>query len=259
MTKTITFANFKGGVGKTTASVLFSYLLQKSGKKVLLVDFDPQYNATEILFKTFGVKGKLKTSLFEAIEEQDLSKAVVNITPTLDILPSEIDLAGFPMHLYSLTQDKTKRFYFLDFLLRQIKKNYNYVIIDVPPTISEFTNNAIVASDYIVVIMQTHQQSLKAAAQSYQNMKVLKEYNPAVKLLGVVPYLVDKRGKVDNEVIEEAEELFQHYLFKNCIMKRERIKMFSKNGITDEDMHDIDVLNMYQKVVNEFLERIEAE
>ncbi|MEK4031321.1 ParA family protein [Pseudobacillus sp. FSL P4-0506] len=259
MTKTITFANFKGGVGKTTASVLSSYLLQKSGKKVLLVDFDPQYNATEILFKTFGVKDKLKTSLFEAIEEQDLSKAVVNITPTLDILPSEIDLAGFPMHLYSLTQDKTKQFYFLDFLLRQIKKNYNYVIIDVPPTISEFTNNAIVASDYIVVIMQTHQQSLKAAAQSYENMKILKEYNPAVKLLGVVPYLVDKRGKVDNEVIEEAKELFQHYLFKNCIMKRERIKKFSKNGITDEDMHDIDVLNMYQKVVNEFLERIEAE
>lgn len=257
MTKVITFANFKGGVGKTTAATLFSYLLEKQGKKVLLVDFDPQYNATEIMFKTFNYESKIDISLYESIKEQDLSKAVINLSPNLDVLPSEIDLVGFPAHLYALTDDKEKRFYLLDFLLRQVKDAYDFVIIDVPPTISDFTNNALVASDYVALIMQTHQQSFAASVKFIDYLKDLQKYNPEIDLIGVVPYLVKKSGKVDNEVLEDAKAIFKDTLFNNQIMKRERIKLFSKSGITNEDMHDAAVLEMYQKVVSECMERIE--
>ncbi|WP_100618271.1 ParA family protein [Bacillus cereus] len=257
MTKVITFANFKGGVGKTTAATLFAYLLERQEKKVLLLDFDPQYNATEIMFKTYGFNKKIKVSLFEGIQQQDLSKAIISLSKNMDVLPSELDLVGFPAHLYALTDDKEKRFYLLDFLLRQIKDVYDFVIIDVPPTISDYTNNAIVASDYVALIMQTHQQSFAASVKFIDYLKDLQNYNSDIDLIGVIPYLVTKKGKVDIEVLEDAKRIFKNTLFDNQIMKRERIKLFSKNGIANEDMHDISVLEMYQKVVNEFMERIE--
>ncbi|EJR93257.1 hypothetical protein IKE_05923 [Bacillus cereus VD196] len=257
MSKVITFANFKGGVGKTTAATLFVYLLEKKGYKVLLLDFDPQYNATEIMFKTYNFNSNIKTSLFEGIQQQDLSSAIITLSENVDVLPSELDLVGFPAHLYELTDDKEKRFYLLDFLLRQIKESYDFIIIDVPPTISDYTNNAIVASDYVALIMQTHQQSFAASVKFIDYLRDLQNYNSDIDLIGVIPYLVTKKGKVDIEVLEDAKRIFQNTLFNNQIMKRERIKLFSKNGITNEDMHDMAVLEMYQKVVNEFMERIE--
>lgn len=257
MTKVITIANFKGGVGKTTAAAVFTYLLEAQGKKVGLIDFDPQANATGIMFKTFDINHNIEVSLFEAIKEEDLSKAIVKATPNLDIFPSDLDLVGFTAHLYELTQDKTKRFYLLKYLLDQIKDAYDYIIIDVPPTISDFTNNAIVASDYVALVMQTHQDSFESSVKFIDYLRELLEYNPNIDLIGVLPYLVNKKGKVDKEVLEEAKGIFKDRLFNNQIMKRERVKLFSKNGITNEDMHDKKALEMYQNVINEFLERIE--
>ncbi|EEM93147.1 MULTISPECIES: ParA family protein [Bacillus cereus group] len=252
----ITVSNFKGGVGKTTFATIFAYLLQSQGKKVGLIDFDPQANATEIIFNTFDVDTNIKVSLFEAIQQEDLSKAIVKATQSLDVFPSELDLVGFPAHLYDLTKDKTKRFYLLKYLIDQIKNEYDYIIIDVPPTISEFTNNAIVASDYVALIMQTHQQSFASSVKFIEYLKDLVQYNENIDLAGVIPYLVTKKGKVDNEVLEDAKKIFGDHLFNTQIMKRERIKLFSKNGITNDDMHDKAVLKMYQKVVDELLERI---
>lgn len=258
MTKVITTANFKGGVGKTTAATLFSYLLQKQGKKVLLIDFDPQANATEIMLKTFKYNKKIEVSLYEAIQREDLSKAIIKLTPNFDLLPSELDLVGFTEHLHDVTNDKDKRFYLLEFLLREIKGDYEYVFIDVPPTFSAFTNNAIVASDYVALIMQTHQQSYASSVKFIDYLRDLEKYNKNIDLVGVIPYLVSPKGKVDKEVLKDADNTFKGYMFKNQIMRRERIKLFSKNGIKEEDMHDTAVLEMYQNVINEFLERIES-
>ncbi|MDM8365455.1 MULTISPECIES: ParA family protein [Bacillus cereus group] len=258
MTKVITFANFKGGVGKTTAATLFSYLLQEQGKKVVLLDFDPQANATEILFETFGYDSDIEVTLFEAIKEKNLAKSIINLTENLDVLPSELDLVGFPEYLHEFTNEKSHRYWVLDMLLADLKGKYDFIIIDVPPTISEFTNNAIVASDYVNLIMQTHQQSFASTVKFIDYLRDIQEVNPDIDLLGVIPYLVKKRGKIDNEVLEEASSIFKNRMFSNHIMQRERIKLFSKNGITNEDMHDKSVLEMYQHVVDEFLERIES-
>ena len=257
MSKVVTFANFKGGVGKTTANVMFSYIMSRLNKKVLVIDLDPQHNATEILFKTYNIETKEYSSVFEGITSRDLSKVIYAIDKNLHIIPSDIDLVGFAQHLYSVTRDKSKQPFLLDYLLSDIKDEYDYIFIDVPPTISEITNNAVCASDYVLLILQTQEQSLGASFQFIDYLRGMQAYNPDIDLLGVVAYLVDSRGSVDNEVIAEAKEMFGDILFDNKIMNRQRIKRFGKYGITDYDIHDKNAIDMFAKVVQEFTERID--
>lgn len=257
MTKTITFANFKGGVGKTTASVMFSYILSKRGKKVLIVDLDPQHNATDIIFKTYGIETKEYSSIFDGIVSKDLSECTYEVDENLHIIPSDIDFVGFTRHLFSVTNDKKKQSYVINQLLSAVKSEYDYIFIDVPPTISEITNNAVVASDYVLLIMQTHEQSYNASIQFIEYLRGMQEYNPNIDLLGVIAYLVDPRGLVDNEIIDEAERIFGDILFKNRIMNRQRIKRFGKHGITNLDTHDANTLKMFEDVIEEFTERVE--
>ncbi|MFS0905716.1 ParA family protein [Priestia aryabhattai] len=256
MTKTITFANFKGGVGKTTASVMFSYIMNKQGKKVLLVDLDPQHNATDIIFKTYGIDSKEYNSVFDGIASKDLSQCIYGVDDNLHIIPSDLDLVGFSQYLYSHTKDKRKQSFVLDRLLSEVKGDYDYVFIDVPPTISELTNNAVVASDYVLLILQTHEQSFDASLQFIEYLRDMQEYNSDIDLLGAVAYLVDSRGIVDNEIIQEAENVFKNILFKNKIMNRQRIKRYGRYGITNVDTHDENAIAMFESVVNEFLERV---
>jgi chromosome partitioning protein len=256
MTNVITFANFKGGVGKTTASVMFSYIMSKRDKRILIVDLDPQHNATDIIFKTYDIDTKEYNSVFDGIKAKDLSECIYEVDENLHILPSDLDLVGFSQHLYSVTRDKRKQSFMIDSLLSDVKRDYDFVFIDVPPTISEITNNAIVASDYVLLILQTHEQSLNASMQFIDYLRDLQDYNPDIDLLGVVAYLVDSRGSIDDEVISEASDAFQEILFENKIMNRQRIKRFGKYGITREDTHDENAIKMFEKIVDEFTERI---
>lgn len=257
MAKTITFANFKGGVGKTTTSVMTSYVLNKLGKKVLLVDLDPQHSATDIIFKTYGIDTKEYDSIFQGLVAKDLSGCIYEMEENLHLIPSDLDLVGFSRQLYSTTKDLDKLPLFINLLLEDIKENYDYILIDVPPTISDITNNAIVASDYVVLVMQTHEQSFNASLQFVDYLREMQTYNANIDLLGVVPYMIDVRGKVDKEIMVDAKEVFGDVLFKNKIMNRQRIKQFGRTGIKNEDSHDASVIGMYADFVNEFIERIE--
>lgn len=255
--KTVTFANFKGGVGKTTASVMSAYIASKNGKKVLLIDLDPQHNATDIIFKTYGITTKEYNTVFDGITKKDLSESIYRMDDNLHIIPSDLDLVGFSRYLYSVTRDIKKQPFFLDRLINELKNDYDYIFIDVPPTISEITNNAVVASDFVLLIMQTHEQSMSASIQFVDYLRDMQTYNPDIDLLGVVAYMVDSRGRVDKAVLEEAGEVFGDILFKNKIMHRQRIKSFGRDGITEEDLHDIEALEMFKEVVMEFEERVE--
>lgn len=257
MVKTVTFANFKGGVGKTTTSVMTAYILSKQGKKVLLVDLDPQHNATDIIFKTYDIDTKEYDSIFEGVLKKDLSNYIYEMDKNLHLIPSDLDLVGFSRHLYSSTKDLDKLPFFIDTLLRDIKENYDYVLIDVPPTISDITNNAIVASDYVLLVMQTQEQSFNASIQFIDYMREMQAYNPKIDLLGVVPYMIDIRGKVDKAVMKDAKEIFGDVLLENTIMTRQRIKQFGRSGIKNEDTHDATVISMYADIVEELTGRIE--
>src|SRR5699024_8432229 len=218
MTQTITFGNFKGGVGKTTSTSMFSYLLSSQGKKVLAIDFDPQANMTNFLFKTFNVSSNDEyTSIYEALEKEDLTKGILSLSTNLDIIPSDVDLVAFQD---VLPNSKEKKHYYLDYLLEQIKNDYDYILIDVPPTISEFTNNALIASDYTMIIMQTEHDSLSGAISFNDYVIGMKSFNTELETIGILPYLKKKRSKIDEYIlnISLSEQLnIKDIVFKNHI------------------------------------------
>lgn len=257
MTKVITFGNFKGGVGKTTATAMFAYLLANQNKKTLAIDFDPQANMTNFLFKSSDVTlDKGYTSLFESIKTENLSKAIVPLTDTLEIIPSDIDLIAFQE---LLPNDKKKRHYLLDHVLNDVKNQYDYILIDVPPTISEFTNNALVASDFTLIIMQTEPDSLSGAINYKDYAEGMQKFNPSLEIAGILPYLKKKSSKIDEYIlsISLSDNLdIRDIVFDNHIYSRERVKRFRINGITNQDHHDKNVFKMYHKVLNELLQKI---
>lgn len=255
MSKVITIGNFKGGVGKTTACVLFSYLLNREGTKTLLVDFDPQSNSTEIILETYGSNIKSEISFYDALTKFDLKKAIIQITESLDLIPADWNLSKLP----ELLEDykKSERYYLLQALLKDVKNEYDFIIIDVPPTLSGFTNNAVLASDFVLMVLQTQQQAFSSSVKFINYLKDLKsDYHSNFELLGIIQYLIKKDGRVDNEIIQASDTIFGDAIFKNKIFQRERIKRFGRSGITDNDTHDERVLFMYSELLKEIKERI---
>lgn len=219
--KVINIANFKGGVGKTTTTVLFSYLLAlKKDKRVLLVDFDPQANATDLLFKTFDIDSDaIDCTIYQAMKAEDLSKAVVKCHQNLDVISAEGDLRNFSRLLSSLFgNDYTLYPYLLDALLEPLKANYDYIFIDVPPTISDYTDSAIVASDYLAIVMQTQEFSLAAVEGFIPYVEeVLDNYETEIKFVATIPVLLQKRSKSDQYILAEAKKMFNDRLTENTI------------------------------------------
>lgn len=255
MAKVITVGNFKGGVGKTTACVLFSYLLSKNKKKVLLIDFDPQANSTEIIQATYPDANLSESTLIDSIKKLSFKGTIAKVSEYLSMVPANWELSKFPDILEDYK--KGERYYLLQHMIKNIKEDYDYIIIDVPPTLSGYTNNAILASDFVIMVLQTQQQAFSSSIKFISYLKDLRaDYHSDFELLGVIQYLIKKDGKVDNEIISVSNETFGEAVFKNQIHQRERVKRFGKNGITNNDSHDERVLFMYTELLDEIEERI---
>lgn len=263
MVKTITFGNFKGGTGKTTNSTMVAKTLSDQGQKVLLVDMDPQGNATNLFLKTknyltdeFTVFEK---TLMSAIKDEELSSAVINIKENLDLLPSSADFSLFPRYMERLSAYNDRVIFFGE-LLKPLKEKYDYVIMDIPPTISLITDSALYASDYCIIVMQTHERSLQGAEAflNYIQTDVIDEFKaPTLDVLGILPVLLKNGAPVDLSTLEEATKIFgKDNIFKNTIRSMERLKRYDVTGITFEDMHDKKVTNVYIDVTNEIINKL---
>ena len=140
MTKVLTTGNFKGGVGKTTNAVLTAYTLSNKGYKVLVVDLDPQANATELLFATmtnvYKIKPEFKETLFVSIQNNKISNSLISVKENLDLLPSFTDLEKYIDYLAELYDDDYSKDTHFSNLLNEIKENYDFIIIDVPPQLN---------------------------------------------------------------------------------------------------------------------------
>lgn len=266
MTKVITFANFKGGTGKTTNASMFAYELSCKGYKVLLVDQDPQADTTKLMIKTYenvnGHPAEFGKTLMAAMRDGDLRQIIMTIKPNLDLLPSFIDFTRYPEFLEDMfpgAEHRPKRARYFKQLLEPLKNDYDFVLIDVPPTLSIFTSGALYASDSVVITLQTQDRSLDGAENFVKELqKFIDAEGHYVDVLGVLPVILKKGGKVDEATLANATNLFgEENMFKNIIKHMERLKRWDMVGITNDDMHDRRVHKIYHSLADEFLERLE--
>ncbi|MBQ3310259.1 ParA family protein [Candidatus Saccharibacteria bacterium] len=227
MAKVICVTNQKGGVGKTTTAVNLGYYLAKDKFRVLLVDLDPQGNATSGL----GVgKGELKQTMTEVMAGVAKLKEVVTTTKykNLDIAPTTPQLANAEVELAK----RPKKFVTLKAALTEVAKNYDYIIIDSPPSLSLLTVNGMVAADYLLLPVQTEFYALEGVAQLLESMKLVKKaMNPGLKLLGVLATMYDKRTTLSVQVLEEVKKYFKDKVFETTIPRNVRVAEAPSHGV----------------------------
>ena len=225
MTKIIAVTNQKGGVGKTTTSINVAYFLAKAGKKTLLVDFDPQGNATSGL----GIdKQNLGATISEVIMRQiDLSNIIL---PTeyknLSIAPATPHLANTEVEL----AQAQGRFVRLREALQKAT-DYDYIIIDSPPSLSLLTVNGMIAANYVLLPVQAEFYALEGLGQLLESMKLIKKWlNPPLELLGVLLTMMDSRTTLSGQVHAEVKKYFPDKIFKNSIPRNIRLAEAPSHG-----------------------------
>lgn len=214
MGKVISMCNHKGGVGKTTSVVNIGAGLSNLGKKILVIDMDPQENLTLSL----GVRSPQKTVYGALKGEYDLEP--IPIVENLDLIPSTLDLSGAEVELSA----EAGREYLLDELLEPLRGKYDYVIIDCPPSLGLLTVNALTASDEVFLPIQSHYLAIKGLAKMNEViMKIKKRLNKKLEIGGVFITLYDKRKVLHRDVVETVQNFFREKVFETKI--RENISL----------------------------------
>ena len=248
------FSNQKGGVGKTTTCVNMASFIAASGKKVLLVDIDPQGNATTGLGFS---KSSLKKSVYNVLIDDE--RAADNILNTevenLDLLPSNIDLAGAEVELVY----KPRREKVLKSALEEEKGKYDYIMIDCPPSLGLLTINALAASDSVIIPIQSEYYALEGLSQLMNSISLVKQHlNPALDVDGVVLTMYDSRSLISKQIAEEIRKFFTKRLFEIVVPRNIRLVEASSYG-KPIMMHDPKCTGAraYKALTQEYLDREE--
>ena len=230
MGKIIAFANQKGGVGKTTTCINLATYLALEGYKVLVIDMDPQGNASSGLGAT---KSKDTLSIYDVIigeaDPSDMGIYQRTSVYTLRILPTNIDLAGAEVELASI---KTRRELIVKDKLAQIKNKFDYIFIDCPPSLGLLTINALVASDKVMIPIQCEFFALEGLSQLMNTVRLVKKHlNPELDVDGVVLTLYDGRSNLSRQVAEEVEKFFGKKVYKTRIPRNIRLAEAPSHGM----------------------------
>ncbi len=219
MGKIIAVANQKGGVGKTTTSVNLSACLAYLGKRVLLVDTDPQGNATSGV----GVdKGDIDECIYDVlVDDVDAAQVVKKSSlPNLNVIPSTIQLAGAEIELVPTISREVR----LKRALEKIAKEYDYIIIDCPPSLGLLTINALTAADAVIIPVQCEYYALEGLSQLLNTVRLVQKHlNNDLAIEGVLLTMLDARTNLGLQVIEEVKKYFQDKVFQSIIPRNVRL------------------------------------
>ena len=255
MGKVISIANQKGGVGKTTTSVNISTILAKKGKKVLLIDTDPQGNATSGL----GIEKNFENSVYDVIigdikvEDAILETEIKN----LKICPSNINLAGAEVELVSMIS----REYRLKEKLEEVKEKFDYIIIDCPPSLGLITLNAFTSSNSVLIPVQCEYYELEGLGQLINTIELVKKHlNKELEIEGAVLTMYDARTNLSNQVVKEVKNYFGEKVYKTVIPRNVRLSEAPSFGmpITIYDPRSKGA-KCYDKLVKEIIKKNDEE
>ncbi|WIV12589.1 AAA family ATPase [Proteiniborus sp. MB09-C3] len=254
MGKIIAVFNQKGGVGKTTTNVNLSACLASLGKKILVIDIDPQGNTTSGV----GIdKGSIELSIYDVLINEVKVKEVIIATSTdnLDIVPSNTELAGAEIEL---TENKNRELT-LKNAIESIKDDYDFVFIDCPPSLGLLTINALVASDSVVIPIQCEYYALEGVSQLMNTIKLVKSsLNPNLDIEGVVLSMFDGRTNLSIQVVDEVKKYFRGKVYTSIIPRNVRLAEAPSHGLSIIEYDPKSKgAEAYMELANEFLDYVE--
>ena len=226
MGKVISVANQKGGVGKTTTAVNLSALLAKKGKKVLLIDTDPQGNATSGV----GVEKTVSFSVYDVLVDDVEIENTIQVTDmqNLEVCPSNINVAGAEVQLVS----QESREYKLKEKIEKIKEQYDYIIIDCPPSLGLVTLNAFTASDSVLIPVQCEYYALEGLGQLINTINIVKKrLNKDLTIEGALLTMYDARTNLSNQVVKEVKNYFDNKVYKTVIPRNVKLSEAPSYGM----------------------------
>ncbi|MBU1119324.1 AAA family ATPase [Patescibacteria group bacterium] len=220
MARVIAVVNQKGGTGKTTTSVNLACALAEKGKFVLLVDLDPQANAGSGLgIEADPKRGTLYNALIEGAAPSNLIYET-NVEGSLHVIPAEQDLSGGQIEMVNMED----REFLLKNALLEIRNDYDYIIIDCPPSLDLLTLNALTASDEIIIPVQCEYYALEGLSQLLNTIKLVKEnLHPDLKVLGALLTMYYRRIRLSEDVVSEVRNNFPYFVFKTVIPRNIRL------------------------------------
>jgi len=234
MGRIIAIANQKGGVGKTTTAINLAACLAEKGKKVLAVDMDSQGNLTSGL----GVdKDNVENSIYETLlGECNLGECMlINVFPNLNLIPSSRDLAGAEVDFI----DVDKPQYILKDIIRRVRKNFDFIIIDCPPALGMLTINAMTAADTVIVPIQCEFYALEGLSQLLHTINMIKQkLNKNLEIEGVVFTMYDSRNNLSQDVVENVRENLDEIIYKTVVPRNVRLAEAPSFGLP---------INLYDK------------